>query len=93
MNPADQKPYIERTHKEVHYPRWTSKLNHQVLAPSVNSSLKSEIVNTVDPVNAFSGQSEQSNIPCSVKELQTDQSYSINEKNACVKNQPVLHVR
>lgn len=93
MNPADPKTYIERTHKEVHYPHGTSKLNHQFLAPSVNSSLKNEIVNTVDPVNAFSGQSEQSNIPCSVNELQTDRSYSINEKNACVKNRPVLHIR
>ncbi|NWR64630.1 TERB1 protein, partial [Bucorvus abyssinicus] len=95
VNPADQKTYIEKTHKVVCYPEWTSKLNHQVLAPSLNSSLKNEVVNTMDPVNAFSGQSEQSDIPRSVNELQTDsvlQSYSINEKTACVKNQPVLQI-
>ncbi|NWQ93068.1 TERB1 protein, partial [Burhinus bistriatus] len=94
VNPADVKTYIERTPKEVHCPQLTSKSDDQVLAPSVNSSpLKNEIVNTIDPVNASTRQSEGSDIPCSVNELQTDsvlQSHSINEKTACVKNQSVL---
>ncbi|KAM9289193.1 LOW QUALITY PROTEIN: telomere repeats-binding bouquet formation protein 1 [Morus bassanus] len=97
VNPADAKTYIERTHKEVHSPQLTSKLDDQVLAPSVNSSpLKNEILNTMDPVNASTKQSEQNNIPCSVNELQTDsvlQCHSINEKTACVKNQSILQVR
>ncbi|NXV99371.1 TERB1 protein, partial [Fregetta grallaria] len=91
---AYPKTYIERTHKEVHYPQLTSKSDHQVLAPSVNSSpLKNEIVNTMEPVTASTRQSEQSNIPRSVKEMQTDsvlQSYGTNEKTACVKNLSVL---
>ncbi|KAM6063616.1 telomere repeats-binding bouquet formation protein 1 isoform 2-T2 [Theristicus caerulescens] len=96
VNPADPKTYIERTHKEVRCPQLTSKSDDQVLAPSVNSSpLKNEIVNTMDPVNATTRQSEQSNIPCSVNELQTDsvlQSHNINEKTACVKDQSILQV-
>ncbi|NWX53284.1 TERB1 protein, partial [Steatornis caripensis] len=92
VNPADPKTYIERTHK-VHSPQLTSKLDNQVLAPSVNlSQLKNEIVNTSDPVNVSTRQSEQSNIPRSVNELQTDSvvhSNSINEKTACVKNQSI----
>ncbi|KAM6123956.1 LOW QUALITY PROTEIN: telomere repeats-binding bouquet formation protein 1 [Phoenicopterus ruber ruber] len=97
VNPADPKTYIERTHKEIHCPHLISKLDDQVLAPSVNSSpLKNEIVNIMDPVNASTIQSEQSNIPCSVNELQTDsvlKSHSINEKTACVKNQSILRAR
>ncbi|XP_074769560.1 telomere repeats-binding bouquet formation protein 1 [Athene noctua] len=96
VNPADPKPYTERTHKVVHCPQLTFKSDDQVLATSVNSSpLKNEIVNTMDPVNASTRQSEQSHIPCSVNELQPDsvlQSHSIKEKNACVKNQSVLQV-
>ncbi|XP_064315662.1 telomere repeats-binding bouquet formation protein 1 isoform X2 [Phalacrocorax carbo] len=95
VNPADPKTYIERVHK-VHCPQLTSKMDDQVLAPSVISSpLKNEILNTTDPVNASTRQSEQSSIPCSVNELQTDsvlQSHSINEKTAFVKNQSVLQV-
>ncbi|XP_010116220.1 PREDICTED: telomere repeats-binding bouquet formation protein 1, partial [Chlamydotis macqueenii] len=94
VNPADPKIYIERTHKVVHCPQLTSKLNNQVLAPSVNySPLKNEIVNTMDPVNASTRQCEQSTIPCSVNELQTQsvlQSYNKNGKTACVKDQSVL---
>ncbi|KAF1648715.1 Telomere repeats-binding bouquet formation protein 1, partial [Aptenodytes patagonicus] len=97
VNPADPKTSIKRAHKEIHCPQLTSKLDDQVLAPSVSSSpLKNEIVNTMDPVNASTRQSGQTNIPCSVNELQTDsvlQSHSINEKTACVKNQSVLQVR
>nr|XP_009942565.1 PREDICTED: telomere repeats-binding bouquet formation protein 1 [Opisthocomus hoazin] len=94
VNPADPKTYIERTHKEVLCPQLTFKSEGHVLAPSVNSSpLKNEIMNTMDPVNAATRQSEQSNIPCAVNELQTYsvlQSHSINEKNACVKNQSTV---
>ncbi|NXW19984.1 TERB1 protein, partial [Circaetus pectoralis] len=94
VNPADPKTYVERTHKEIHCRQLTSELDDQVLAPSVDSSpLKNEIVNTTDPVNASTRQSEQSNIPCSVNELQTDrvlQSHNINEKTACVKNRSIL---
>ncbi|XP_009581368.1 PREDICTED: telomere repeats-binding bouquet formation protein 1, partial [Fulmarus glacialis] len=97
VNTADPKTHIKRIHKEVHCPQLTSKSDDQVLAPSVNSSpLKNETVNTMDPVNASTRQSEQSNIPCSVNEMQTYsvlQSHSINEKNACVKNQSILQVR
>ncbi|KAF1504857.1 Telomere repeats-binding bouquet formation protein 1, partial [Eudyptula minor] len=97
VNPADPKTSIKRTHKEIHCPQLTFKLDDQVLAPSVNSSpLKNEIVNTMDPVNASTRQSGQTNIPCSVNELKTDsvlQSHSINEKTACVKNQSILQVR
>ncbi|NXE09848.1 TERB1 protein, partial [Lophotis ruficrista] len=97
VNPADPKTYIERTHKVVHCPQLTSKLNDQVLAPSVNySPLKNEIVNTMDPVNASTRQCEQSNIQCSVNELQTQsvlQSYNKNGKTACVKDQSILQAR
>ncbi|NWS51876.1 TERB1 protein, partial [Chunga burmeisteri] len=97
VNLADPKTYIGRTRKEIHCPQLTSKSDHQVLAPSVNSSsLMNEVVNTMDPVNASTRQSEQSNIPRAVNELQTDrvlQSHSINEKTASVKNQPILQVR
>ncbi|XP_052651939.1 telomere repeats-binding bouquet formation protein 1 isoform X9 [Harpia harpyja] len=96
VNPADPKTYVEGTHKEIHCRQLTSDLDDQVLAPSVDSSpLKNEIVNTMDPVNASTRQSEQSNIPCSVNELQTDsvlQSHNINEKTACVKNRSILQV-
>ncbi|GAB0195527.1 telomere repeats-binding bouquet formation protein 1 [Grus japonensis] len=60
VNPADPNAYIERTHKVVHCPQLTSKLDDQVLAQSVNSfPLKNEIVNTMDPVNASTRQSKQ----------------------------------
>ncbi|NWU63173.1 TERB1 protein, partial [Pterocles burchelli] len=91
VNPDDPKTYVERTHKELHRPQLTSKSDGQILAPSVNTfPLKNKIVNTTDPVNASARQDGQSNVPCSVNELQTDsvlQSHSINEKTACVKNQ------
>lgn len=97
MNPAGPKTYVERTHKEIHCRQLTSELDDQVLPPSVDSSpLKNEIMNTMDPVNASTRKSEQTNIPCSVNELQTDsvlQSHNINEKTACVKNQFILQVR
>ncbi|NXI61329.1 TERB1 protein, partial [Anseranas semipalmata] len=89
VNPSDPKTYIERTPKEVCRPQLTPKLDDRVLALAVNSSpLKNEAVNAMNPVNAPTRQSEQSNIPCSVYELQTDsvlQSHSINEKNGCEK--------
>ncbi|NXW84662.1 TERB1 protein, partial [Alopecoenas beccarii] len=88
VNPADPKTYVERTHKEVHCPQLTSKLDDHVLASSF--PLKNGIVSTVDPVSASTRQNEQSNIPRSVNELQTGivlQRHSKNEKAACVKNQ------
>ncbi|NWI82064.1 TERB1 protein, partial [Dryoscopus gambensis] len=91
VNPGDPKMRIERTHEEVCCPL-TSKLNNQVLAPSVTSApQKNETENTMNA--ASTRQSEQMNIPCSVTELQTDsvpQSYSINGKTASVKNQFAL---
>nr|XP_021137725.1 telomere repeats-binding bouquet formation protein 1 isoform X4 [Columba livia] len=93
VNPADPKIYIERTHKEVHCPPLTSRLDDHVLAPS--SPLKNGIVSTVDPVNASTRQNEQSNIPHSLNELQTGivlQRHGINEKTACVENQSVPQV-
>lgn len=92
VNPADPKMHIERTYKEVCCPQLTSKLNNQVLAPSVTSAPhKNETVNTMDA--ASTRQTEQRNIPCSVTKLQTDsvpQSHSINGKTACVQNQSGL---
>ncbi|XP_028940654.1 telomere repeats-binding bouquet formation protein 1, partial [Antrostomus carolinensis] len=94
VNPANAQTYIEGTHKVVHFPQLTSKLGVQVHAPSVNlSPLKNEIVNTMDPVNASTRQSQQSNIPRN--NLQTDrvlQSHGINEKTAYVKNNSILQV-
>ncbi|NXD79130.1 TERB1 protein, partial [Halcyon senegalensis] len=94
VNTTDRKTYIESTQKEVRCPQLTSKLDDQFLAPSVNSSpLKNEILNTMNPGNVSTRHSKQSNSLCSVNELKTDsvlQSHSINEKNACVKNQSVL---
>ncbi|NXJ61363.1 TERB1 protein, partial [Rostratula benghalensis] len=96
VKPADPNTYIERTYKEVPCPQLTSKLDDQVLPPSVNSSpLKNEIVNAMDPVNASTRQSEQRNTSCSVNELQMDsvlQSHSINKKTAHAQNQSVLQV-
>ncbi|NWT90606.1 TERB1 protein, partial [Lanius ludovicianus] len=90
-NPAYPKMHMERAHKEVCCPL-TSKLNNQVLAPSVTSvPQKNETVNTMDAVSTR--ETEQRNIPCSVTELQTDsvpQSHSINGKTAGVKNQSGL---
>ncbi|XP_053935129.1 telomere repeats-binding bouquet formation protein 1 isoform X3 [Cuculus canorus] len=97
VNLADPKPYVERTHKEVLCPQLTSKSDDQVLAPSVNSfPHKSEIVNTVDPVNASVGESKQSNILFSVNERHADrvlQSHRINDKIASVKNPYVCQGR
>ncbi|NWV74285.1 TERB1 protein, partial [Dasyornis broadbenti] len=91
VNPADPKLYIERTHEQVYCPQLTSKLNNQVLAPSVTSAPReNESLNAMD---AATRQIEQKNIPCSVNELQTDsgpQSHRINGKTACVKNQSGL---
>ncbi|NXS18525.1 TERB1 protein, partial [Mystacornis crossleyi] len=87
VNPGDPKMCIERTYKEVCCPQLTSKLNNQVLAPSVTSApQKNATENTMDA--ASTRQTEQINIPCSVTELQADsvpQSHSINGKTACVK--------
>ncbi|XP_056216751.1 telomere repeats-binding bouquet formation protein 1 [Falco biarmicus] len=95
VNPADLKAYTERTHK-VHCLQLASKSDDKVLASSVISSpVKSKILNTMGPVNAFTRQSKHINIPCSVNELQTDsvlQSHSMNEKTACVKNQSILQL-
>ncbi|NXK44202.1 TERB1 protein, partial [Chauna torquata] len=96
VNPSHPKTYIERTHKEVRGPQLTSKLDDRVHALAVNSSpLKNEVVNAMNPVNTSTRQSEQSNIPCSVYELQTEsvlQSHCINEKTGCEKSQSVLQV-
>ncbi|NWY69207.1 TERB1 protein, partial [Erithacus rubecula] len=89
INPADPKKYTERAQKDVYCPQLISKLNSQVLAPSVTSApQKNESGNTMDAASAR--QTEQRNIPCSVTELQTDsvpQSLNINGKTACGKNQ------
>ncbi|NXC46624.1 TERB1 protein, partial [Penelope pileata] len=88
VNPSDPKAYTERTHKVSCGPRLTSKLDDQVLALAVNSSpLKNEIVN---PVNTSIRKSEQSNIPRSVYELQTD---CVVQSTASEKSQSVLQVR
>ncbi|NXI92878.1 TERB1 protein, partial [Psophia crepitans] len=96
VNPADPKTCVERTCKAVHCPQLTSELDDQVLAQSVNSfPLKNETVNTIDPVNASTRQSKESNVPCSANKQQADsvlRSHSINEKNACVKNQSVFQI-
>ncbi|NWV87650.1 TERB1 protein, partial [Machaerirhynchus nigripectus] len=92
VNASDPKMCIERTHKEVCCPQLISELYNQVLTPSVTSApRKNETVNTMDA--APTRQTEQSNVPCSVTEQQTDsvpQSHSINGKTACVKNQSAL---
>ncbi|NXT97187.1 TERB1 protein, partial [Buphagus erythrorhynchus] len=85
VNPADPKKYTERA-------QLTSKLNNEVLAPSLTSApQENETGNTMDA--ASTRQTEQRNIPCSVTELQTDsvpQSHNINGKTACGKNQSSL---
>ncbi|NXS61701.1 TERB1 protein, partial [Brachypteracias leptosomus] len=95
-NPADPKSYKERTQKEACCPQLTSKLDDQVLAPSVNSSpTRNEVLNTTDAVNASTRHSEQCHFPCSVRPLQADsvlRSHSISEKTACVNNQSVLQI-
>ncbi|NXC96214.1 TERB1 protein, partial [Certhia familiaris] len=92
VNLADPKTYTERTQKVVCCPQLTSKLNNQVLAPSVTSApQKNETVTTIDA--ASTGQSEQRNIPCSVPELQTDsvpQRHHINGKTSCGRNRSGL---
>lgn len=92
VNPSDLKMNTERTREEVSCPQLTSKLNDQVLVPSVSSApQKGETVNTMDAASAR--QTEQRNIPCSVTELQTDsapQSHSVNRKTACGRNQSAL---
>ncbi|NXY49384.1 TERB1 protein, partial [Ceuthmochares aereus] len=94
VNLADPKPYVERTHKEVHCPQLTSKSDDQVLAPPINSlPHRNERVNTMDPVNASVRESKQSNILCSVNETHADhvlQSHCINDKTVSVKNPYVL---
>ncbi|NWZ38112.1 TERB1 protein, partial [Brachypodius atriceps] len=88
VDPADLKKCTERTHKDVCCPQLTSKLNNQVLAPSVTyAPLKNETVNTMEA--ASTRQIEQRNIPCSVTELQSDSvppSHNINGKTACGNN-------
>ncbi|XP_009080819.1 PREDICTED: telomere repeats-binding bouquet formation protein 1-like, partial [Acanthisitta chloris] len=93
VTPADPKTGIERTHKEVHCPQLSSRLDDQVLlAPSANSPpRKHETVNPMDPVSTR--QRGQSHIPCSANELPRDsvlQTHSVNDRTACVKNQSVL---
>ncbi|XP_062356196.1 telomere repeats-binding bouquet formation protein 1 [Cinclus cinclus] len=93
VNRADPKKYTERTQKDVCSPQLISKLNNQVLAPSVTSApQKNETGNTMDA--ASTKQTEQRNIPCSVPELQTDnvpQSHNnINGKSAWGENQSGL---
>ncbi|NWV26884.1 TERB1 protein, partial [Origma solitaria] len=79
----------EGSHEQVYCPQLTSKLNNQVLAPSVTSgSRKNGTLNTTDA--ASTRQTVQRSIRCSVHELQTGsgpQSHRINGKTACVKNQ------
>ncbi|XP_063266445.1 telomere repeats-binding bouquet formation protein 1 [Prinia subflava] len=92
VNPADPKKCTERTRKSVCCPQLISKLNDQVLAPSVTSApQKNETVNAMDA--ASTRQTEQRNIPCSVTELQTDSvppSHNIKGKTACGNNQSGL---
>ncbi|NXA76055.1 TERB1 protein, partial [Thryothorus ludovicianus] len=92
VNPAEPK-YTERTQKDICWPQLTSKLNNQVLAPSITSApQENETVNAMDA--ASTRQTEQRNIPCSGTELQTDsvpQSHNINGKTACGRNQSGLH--
>ncbi|XP_030918183.1 telomere repeats-binding bouquet formation protein 1 [Geospiza fortis] len=91
VKPVDPK-CTEGTQKVVCCPQLTSKLNNQVLAPSVTSApQKNETVNTMDA--ASTRQTEQRNIPCSVTELQTDsvpQSHNINGITACGKSRSGL---
>ncbi|NXF21305.1 TERB1 protein, partial [Rhodinocichla rosea] len=88
VKPGDPKKYTEGTQKVVCCPQLTSKLNNQVLAPSVTSApQKNETVSTVDA--ASTRQTEQRNIPCLVTERQTDsvpQSHNINAKTPCGKS-------
>ncbi|NWV00624.1 TERB1 protein, partial [Upupa epops] len=97
VSPANLKTYTARAGQEVQCPLLTSGLDDQVPAPPVNSSpLKNKTVNSVEPLNTATGQIEQSNIPCSVAELQADRvqhSHNISEKAACVKNEPVPRAR
>ncbi|XP_014743392.1 PREDICTED: telomere repeats-binding bouquet formation protein 1 [Sturnus vulgaris] len=92
VNPADPKKYTKRTQKDVCCPQLTSKLNNEVLAPSLTSApQKNETGNTMDA--ASTRQTEQRNIPCPVTDLQTDsvpKSHSINGETACGKNQSGL---
>ncbi|NXC33118.1 TERB1 protein, partial [Campylorhamphus procurvoides] len=94
VNPADPKTYSERAYKGDNCPL-TSKLDDQVLSPSVNClPQKNETGNSVDA--AFARQSGQSKIPYPATELQTDsalQSHSTNENTACVKSQSVPQAR
>ncbi|XP_054497054.2 telomere repeats-binding bouquet formation protein 1 [Agelaius phoeniceus] len=92
VKPVDPKKYTEGTQKVVFCPQLTSKLNNQVLAPSVTSAPpKNETVNAMDA--ASTRQTEQRNIPCSVTELQTDsvpQTHNVNGKTACGKSRSGL---
>ncbi|CAN8191646.1 unnamed protein product [Coccothraustes coccothraustes] len=91
VKPVDPK-HTEGTQKDVCCPQLTSRLNNQVLAPSVTSApQKNEAVNAMDA--ASTSQTEQRNVPPSVTELQTDsvpQSPNINGKTACGKSQSSL---
>ncbi|XP_071899879.1 telomere repeats-binding bouquet formation protein 1 isoform X4 [Anas platyrhynchos] len=96
MNPSHPETYVERTHKETCYPRLMSNLDGQVLALAVNSPLKNETVNAMNPVNTSTRKSEQNDIPRPVYEVQRDsvlQSHRINEKTGCEKRQSILQVQ
>ncbi|XP_040427133.1 telomere repeats-binding bouquet formation protein 1 isoform X4 [Cygnus olor] len=97
VNPSGPETYIERTHKEIRYPRLTSNLDGPVLALAVNSPLKNETVNAMNPVNTSTRKSEQNDIPRPVYEEQTDsvlQSHrKSSEKEGCEKRQSVLQVQ
>ncbi|EOB01018.1 Coiled-coil domain-containing protein 79, partial [Anas platyrhynchos] len=78
------------------YPRLMSNLDGQVLALAVNSPLKNETVNAMNPVNTSTRKSEQNDIPRPVYEVQRDsvlQSHRINEKTGCEKRQSILQVQ
>ncbi|NWZ18731.1 TERB1 protein, partial [Asarcornis scutulata] len=93
MNPSHPETYVEGTHKETCYPRLTSNLDGQVLALAVNSPLKNEAVNAMNPVNTSTRKSEQNDIPRPVYEVQRDsvlRSHRINEKTGCEKRQSIL---
>nr|XP_038041477.1 telomere repeats-binding bouquet formation protein 1 [Anas platyrhynchos] len=96
MNPSHPETYVERTHKETCYPRLMSNLDGQVLSLAVNSPLKNETVNAMNPVNTSTRKSEQNDIPRPVYEVQRDsvlQSHRINKKTGCEKRQSILQVQ
>ncbi|XP_035192950.1 telomere repeats-binding bouquet formation protein 1 [Oxyura jamaicensis] len=96
LNPSDPETYVDRTHKEIRYPRLISNLDGRVLALAVNSPLKNETVNAMNPVNTSTRKSEQNDIPWPACEVQTNsvlQSHRINEKKGCEKRQSILQVQ